>query len=295
MTDERGPDPTGSTRVEPEPVRIGVNLTSIGVTAGWWVETAGLLEWAGYRSVWCWDHFVSRGRKTDSVLECWTTLTAAAARTTRIRVGSFVNNVMNRHPAVLARMTATLHEFAAGRVEVGIGIGGNPSELLPYGIDFPEAPERVARLEEAVQVLRLLWSGGPVSFEGRYYRLAGAYAHPAPQPPPRIIVGAVSPGGARLAARIGDGWTTDAVRLDALLPVFEEALAAAGRARRDVGIVAAVDLERDVPAERQPLFADLRGEAERWRERGADEIVLQWIRPRDVPAVLSAAERAGSG
>jgi alkanesulfonate monooxygenase SsuD/methylene tetrahydromethanopterin reductase-like flavin-dependent oxidoreductase (luciferase family) len=141
-------------------IPIGVNLTSIGVPSSWWIETARSLESVGFSTAWCWDHFVSRGRLTDPVLECWTTLAAAAASTDGLRVGSFVTNVMNRHPALLARMAATVQDQSGGRVELGIGIGGHPAEHHAYGIDFPDVPERVARLEEAVGMLRLLWSGG---------------------------------------------------------------------------------------------------------------------------------------
>lgn len=274
-------------------IPIGVNLTAIGVTSAWWVETARSLEEAGFGTVWCWDHFVSRGELTDPCLECWMTLASAAAGTQRIRVGSFVTNVMNRHPAVLARMVATLADSSGGRVELGIGIGGHPAEHFAYGIDFPDAPERVERLEEAVEVIRLLWTGGPVSFEGRHYRLRDAYAFPAPNPPPRIIIGGEKPGGARLAARIGDAWTMNGVKLDRLEPVFLEALGEAGRSRSEVAMVVALDLERGAGAESQALFADLAGELARWQKRGADELVLHWVRPGEVPALLAAADRAG--
>ena len=275
--------------------RIGVNPTSIGVSIDWWTSTARLLESAGYDAVWCWDHFISRGRRTDPVLECWTTLTAAAARTNRLRLGSFVTSIVGRHPAILARATATLQEFSHGRLDVGIGIGGNAREYEAYGIDFPETPARIERLEDAVEVLRRLWTGGPVDFDGRHYRLREAHAYPVPQPAPRVVVGGASPGGARLAARIGDAWTTDAVRLAGLAPIFLEALAAAGRTRSDVAVVVAVDLRRDAATGPDPVLADLRGEAERWREQGADEVVIQWLRPSDLDAVLTAAERAGLG
>ena len=87
----------------------------------------------------------------------------AAGATSRIGVGSFVINVMNRHPAVVARMTSTLQIASGGRFMLGIGIGGHPKEHAAYGIDFPAPPERVARLEEAVAVIRALWTGGPVT------------------------------------------------------------------------------------------------------------------------------------
>src|SRR3954447_22375867 len=116
-------------------IPIGLNPTTIGVTSAWWLQAARDAEAAGFNGVWSWDHFVSRGRKTDPVLECWTTLTAAAAATKTVKVGSFITNVMNRHPAVLARMVATLWDQSGGRVELGIGVGGNEAEELSYGIE----------------------------------------------------------------------------------------------------------------------------------------------------------------
>ncbi len=142
-------------------IPVGVNLTTIGVDMRWWLDSARRLEAAGYGAVWAWDHFVSRGRLEDPVLECWTTLTAAAAVTRNLRVGSFVTNVMNRHPAVLARMVATAADLAPGRVELGIGIGGHPAEHVAYGIEFPPPLERAAPLADAVAVMRALFTGGP--------------------------------------------------------------------------------------------------------------------------------------
>ena len=190
----------------------------------------------------------AEGRRTDPMLECWTLMTAVAMSTGRLKVGSFVLNVMNRHPAVLARMAATLADLAPGRVELGIGIGGDPRAQLAYGIEWPEVPERVARLEEAVTVLRLLFSGGPVSFEGRFHTLTDAVAFPVPTPAPRITIGGESPAGARLGARIGDAWTCSGADFDARYPVFLEALAAAGRRREDVQVLVGLDVDRTDPA-----------------------------------------------
>jgi alkanesulfonate monooxygenase SsuD/methylene tetrahydromethanopterin reductase-like flavin-dependent oxidoreductase (luciferase family) len=274
-------------------IPIGLNLTSIGVSSAWWRDSAREVEAAGFSSVWCWDHFVSRGRKSDPVLECWTTLTAAAAGTQRLRVGSFVNNVMSRHPAILARMLATLWDQSGGRVELGIGVGGYGPELEAYGIQFPEPAERVARLEEAAAVLRLLWSGGPVDYEGRFFSLREAWAYPAPDPAPRIIVGGEKPAGARLAARAGDGWTTNAADYERLLPVHLAELEAHGRQRSDVVHLLAVQLPRDEPPESQPLVADMAAVLAEWQERGADELIVNWVRPAHLPALLDAAGRAG--
>ena len=124
---------------------IGVSLGTIGATPEWWIESAQRLEAAGYRAVWAWDHFVGKGDKTVPVVEQWTILSVAAGSTTRLGLGTFVTNVMNRHPAVLARMAATLQAVSGGRLVMGIGIGGHPAEHRAVGIPFPDPPERVVR------------------------------------------------------------------------------------------------------------------------------------------------------
>ena len=154
-------------------------------------------------------------------------------RDERVTVAPFVLNVMNRHPALVARMASTLQVASGGRLILGIGIGGAPKEHAAYGMDFPEAPERVARLEEAVAVIRALWTGGPVTRDSPFYPLRDAYAHPVPTPAPPIIIGGETPAGARLAARIGDGWTTFDDNFEANLPLYLEALEASGRRRED--------------------------------------------------------------
>jgi alkanesulfonate monooxygenase SsuD/methylene tetrahydromethanopterin reductase-like flavin-dependent oxidoreductase (luciferase family) len=128
------PDPGAFLRGGRQP--IGVSLGVIGVEAGWWLESAVRLEAAGYAGIWAWDHFMGKGVPTRPVLECWTMLAMAAGRTERLTVGSFVTNVMNRHPTVLARMVGTLQVATGGRVVLGIGIGGHPAEHEAYGIDF---------------------------------------------------------------------------------------------------------------------------------------------------------------
>ena len=183
---------------------------------------------------------MGRGAATTPVLECWTMLALAAGRTERITVGSFVTNVMNRHPAVLARMVGTLQVATGGRAVLGIGIGGHPAEHEAYGIDFPSVPERVARLDEALAVIRALWTGGPVSRPSPFYPLVNAVARPVPEPPPPIVVGGETRAGARLAARLGDGWTGFSDRFAELEPVYREALEAAGRRREDTVVLLGV-------------------------------------------------------
>ena len=273
---------------------IGVNLRSIGVDVAWFRTQALRLESAGYDTVWQWDHFVSRGVRTDPVLEAWTTLSFTAAATTRIRLGTFVANVMNRHPAVLARMAATFQEASGGRLRLGMGIGGHPAEHAAYGIDFPAASERVARLEEAVALIRSLWTGGPVSSDGRYYRLTDAHAFPRPVPPPPIVIGGETPAGARLAARIGDGWTTSAPAFGRDLPAYLATLAAAGRSRSAQLVLVAFPLAVRERLADSPWILDQAAEAARWRTAGADEVVLTARTVEDVDALVTAASMAPS-
>ncbi len=277
-----------------ERLPIGVVLGSIGVDIGWWLDSARRLDAAGYAGVWAWDHFVSRGVKTDPVLEAWTTLTAAAMVTERVTVGTFVANVMNRHPTVLARMAATLQAASHGRLIVGIGIGGHPAEHEAYGIPFPEPPERALHLREAIGVLRALWSGGPVSLGGRFYPLHQAHAYPIPEPPPPILVGAGTPAGIRIAAELGDGWAAEDDTFAELEPRYREALDASGRERSQQRVVLGFGGRRKKgadPLAAHPLLVAPRDELARWFDAGADDILLTARTTADVNALIRAADR----
>ena len=178
-------------------------------------------------------------------------------------------------------------------MDLGIGIGGFPREHEALGILFPPPAERAEHLEEAVQVLRLLWSGGPVSFQGRHYQLADARAHPVPRPAPRLIIGGETTAGARLAARLGDAWATDATGLPRDRQAFLDALAEAGRRPEDVAVLVDVELDRHRPAGDQALVADLLGEMARWAEAGANELVIGYVRPEQLDAVIAARAQLG--
>jgi alkanesulfonate monooxygenase SsuD/methylene tetrahydromethanopterin reductase-like flavin-dependent oxidoreductase (luciferase family) len=273
---------------------IGVVLGSIGADIDWWLESAARLEEAGYSGVWSWDHFVSRGVRTDPVLEAWTTLTAAAMRTTRMTIGTWVTNVMNRHPAVVARMATTLQEASGGRFVLGIGIGGHPAEHRAYGIPFPEAAERAEHLREAIAVLRALFSGGPATISGRFYSLEDAYASPIPTPAPPILIGAGTPAGIRIAASLADGWAAEDDTFVELEPRYREALEAAGRDRSEQRVILGFGGKRkkgDDPLAAHPLVVAPRDELARWQDAGADEVLLTARTSQDVDALLAAANR----
>ena len=273
---------------------IGVVLGSIGVDVRWWLDSARRLDAAGYAGVWSWDHFVSRGERTTPVLEAWTTLTAAAMVTERATIGTFVANVMNRHPAVLARMAATLQAASDGRLVLGIGIGGNPGEHEAYGIDFPDPHERAARLREAIAVIRALWAGGPATLDGEFYRLHDAHAFPEPDPVPPILVGAGTPAGVRLAAAHGDGWAAESDTFEGLEPRYREALEVAGRDRSNQRVVLGFggSRKRGAPSlAGHPLVAAPRDEVARWRAAGADDVLITARTTDDVDALVAAVDR----
>jgi alkanesulfonate monooxygenase SsuD/methylene tetrahydromethanopterin reductase-like flavin-dependent oxidoreductase (luciferase family) len=276
-----------------ESLPIGVTIRSIRAEPEWWLESARRLDAAGYAGVWSWDHFMGRGATGVPVVESWTILAMAAASTSRITVGTFVANVMNRHPALLARMASTLQVASGGRLVLGIGIGGAPKEHAAYGMEFPEAPERVARLEEAVAVLRALWTGGPVTRPSPWYPLVDATALPVPDPPPPIIVGGETPAGARLAGRIGDGWSAFDNNFEQNLPLYLEALAATGRERAAQRVLVGFqgDWLADTDIAETEWIREPRAAWERWHELGADGAIVLARSTADVDALVDAVAR----
>ncbi len=124
-------------------------------------------------------------------LECWTTLSALAAVTERIRLAPMVLANLYRPPALLAKMSATLDVISGGRLELGIGAGGGRGDHLASGIPFPSTSQRVDMLEEAVELIKRLWVGDKVDFSGRYYHLSQASVQPKPvqKPHPPVIIG----------------------------------------------------------------------------------------------------------
>ena len=131
---------------------------------------------------------------TDA-LECWTTLTALLAQTRRIRAVPMVLANPYRHPAVLAKMAATLDVISGGRITLGIGAGGSGSDTRASGLPFPATRERCEMLEESVSLIRRLWTEPSVTHNGRHYGVDGASVQPKPvrQPMPPVLVGGHGP------------------------------------------------------------------------------------------------------
>ena len=192
----------------------GVQIACEGMSWPECLDIAQAAEQLGYHSVWLPDHYVATpdGLVPDirtPLLDGWTTLGAMAQATKRIRLGPLVASNTFRHPAILAKLAATLDHLSGGRAECGMGAGWFDLEHTSLGIPFPPVPERLRALDEAVQIVRALWTRDSVDFDGRYYRLKGAVSQPKPvqRPGPPIVIGAFGDKvGLRNAARHADHW-----------------------------------------------------------------------------------------
>jgi F420-dependent oxidoreductase-like protein len=190
-------------------VRLGVMIEGQeDLTWEQWRHLARRVEELGFDSLWRSDHFHSLvGVPDREALETWTSLSVIAAETSRIAFGPLVCSVTFRHPSLLARMAAAVDRVSGGRLACGIGAGWNEGEHAAFGIPFPPVGTRMHMLEEQAQILRLLWSGEPVSFEGRQYRLDNARCLPTPaQKRLPIVIGGGGARTLRIAARHADEW-----------------------------------------------------------------------------------------
>jgi F420-dependent oxidoreductase-like protein len=175
------------------PLRFGLKLSQAAtidtLTAIW-----GIADDSGFDHCWNMDHFASLGGDdTLDIFEAWTILAGMAARTTRTRVGCSVTGNTYRHPAVLAKAAVTVDHLSGGRLEFGIGAGWAENEHTMLGLPFGTARERADRLEEALPIIRSLWTQPRTTFTGKHYLLAEAVAEPKPvqTPHPPIWIGGV--------------------------------------------------------------------------------------------------------
>jgi F420-dependent oxidoreductase-like protein len=159
-------------------------------------KLASKAENLGFDSFWVMDHFhqISPvGKQEDPILEGWTTISVLAGITSKIKLGTLVTGIIYRHPSVLAKMGATLDVLSKGRLFMGIGAAWNQEESLAYGIPFFPNKERLLRLEEAIQIIRKMWTEEEpaATFNGKYYQINNAYCNPKPiqKPSPPIMVG----------------------------------------------------------------------------------------------------------
>lgn len=193
------------------------------------LETAVELEWLGYDWIGVQDHPYQR-RYVDT----WTLVSMVAARTSRIRLFTDVVSLPLRPPAVLAKAAASLDLLSGGRFELGLGAGAFWDAIEAYGGPRRKPAEALRSLEEAIGVIRRIWSGDRgLRFDGEFYRLAGAHSGPVPQRPIGIWLGAYGPRALALTGRVADGWVPslqgDVQALRQMSSRVDEAAVAAGR------------------------------------------------------------------
>jgi probable F420-dependent oxidoreductase len=225
-------------------VRIGVALPHYGSEASLEriVDIASGCEGLGFDSVWVSDHLMFDLAKyggTDEPLgslEPMTTLAVLARQTRRVRLGTMVLCNEFRHPVQLAKEAAAVDLASGGRLELGLGAGWYEREFTAAGLRFPPASERLARLGEAVEILKLVFDGAPVSFEWAHYALRDVLVAPRPaqRPRPTIWVGGKGDRAIAMIAKVADGW--NAAWFQDVEPYLERAsLLGDAAVRRSIG------------------------------------------------------------
>lgn len=158
----------------------------------------------GFRDIWVSDHL---NYAAEWRLECWTLLSWIAARYPGVGLSTIVMSNSFRHPSLMAKMAASMQVLSSGRFTLGYGAGWHEGEHKSFGFEYPRPGERVDRLEEAIQLIKALWTDSPASYSGKFYTVDGAHAEPRPEPMPKIMIGG---GGEkktlRVVAKYADWW-----------------------------------------------------------------------------------------
>lgn len=175
------------------PLRFGLKLSQ-AATLDTLMAIWRVADDSGFDHCWNMDHFASLGPDDGlDIFEAWTLLAGMAAHTSHTRIGCSVSGNTYRHPAVLAKAAVTVDQLSGGRLEFGIGAGWAENEHTMLGLPFGTAADRADRLEEALPIIRSLWTEPRTTFTGKQYHLVEAVAEPKPiqSPHPPIWIGGV--------------------------------------------------------------------------------------------------------
>lgn len=166
------------------------------------LDVAARTEALGYDSLWVYDHFHTVPDPTqESTFEAWSLMAALAVATERVRLGQMCTCNSYRPPSYLAKVASTVDVISGGRLEFAIGAGWYEEEYLAYGYPFPKGSTRIRQLDEAVQIVKAMWTQDEATFHGKHYRIDGAINHPRPlqQPHPPIWIAG---GGEEMTLRV---------------------------------------------------------------------------------------------
>jgi F420-dependent oxidoreductase-like protein len=183
----------------------GWRLDLVGIdTSQHWDTMVGVTRKAeelGFTSAWVYDHFHTVPKPTQEVTyEAWTLMSALAVTTDTIRLGQMCTCNGYRHPPYLAKVASSIDVLSCGRIEMGIGGGWYEHEYLAYGYPFPKPSVRLGELDEAIQIMRKMWTEDEASFSGNHYTIDGAICQPKPVQDPMIPIW-VAGGGEQLTLR----------------------------------------------------------------------------------------------
>jgi probable F420-dependent oxidoreductase len=254
------------------------------------VACALLAEELGFDFVSASDHL----HAASPTVEPWTLLSWIAAETSRVRVATRVLAVPYRHPAVVAKMAETLDRLSGGRLILGLGGGWSDEEFRAFGLDVPSPRQKVDGLEEAITIIRGLWTERSFSHQGRRYRTEGAKLEPKPDNRIPIWLGTYGPRALDLTGRLADGWipTLELAPPDEVRTMRERVLAAARQAGRhpdDVTCVYNLDVRVDERASPEPSIVS--GSADAVAERLLDLAAIGFTAMSFLPAGPGQAEQ----
>jgi alkanesulfonate monooxygenase SsuD/methylene tetrahydromethanopterin reductase-like flavin-dependent oxidoreductase (luciferase family) len=218
---------------------FGVFLPQLRMSFDTILERTLAAETAGFDSVWLMDHLAAPAGAHLDTFEGWTTAAALAVRTSRIRIGHLVTCDPFRHPAVLAKMAATVDVLSGGRLELGLGWGSVEAELETYGIGAGGPAVRAARMRETLEILPLMFAGKPFDYEGDHFRLAEAIGRPVPvQAKVPVHIGGAGPKLTMPLVRDhADWWNCPSYALDRLGQLRAQAGGARVSAQHPVALV----------------------------------------------------------
>lgn len=253
-----------------------------------------LLDASTFDSAWVADHFVSARLPNMLWLDGWTLLAALASQTRRIRLGPLVTTITYRNPAVLAKQALTLDHLSNGRLELGIGAGGNPADASMTGVPAWDTRERVDRFREFVELVDTLLRQETTTYAGRYYQVQDARMIPAPvqQPRPPPTLAALGPTTIKFAASYADVWNSYVLpplsvqqalqTTKERVGILNDACAAAGRDPTTIRrSLLCWPLMPETPFDSLDAFRDFIG---RYTEIGISEFIFYWMRD-DLPTI----------
>lgn len=301
-----------------EPLRIGIQLPEVERVVRWpeLRHIAVAAEESGFDSLWVGDHLLYRndGRPERGPHECWTTLAAVAAVTSRVNIGPLVACASFHPAAVLAKQAAAVHEFSGGRLILGLGAGWNEAEYAAFGLPYEK---RISRFEEAFAVIAPLVRGERVTYHGEFTNVEDAVLLPTPQTPIPMMIGSNGP--RMLAITLGavDAWNTwyasygnDPAKFAALNAEITAAAQSAARnpatLRRSACVLVRTDpssTERPLGDELPPVegsAAEIVARLAAFAAAGADEIIvianpINERSVREIGALLPALRAAADG